>query len=85
MERLAKTLPVVKLTEQQKKDLAELDSLYAAKIAERQLFLDSERAKAIDKGDEEALRQIEQQMVSSRKSLQAELEEKKDVLRQQKA
>ena len=35
MERLNKTAPVVKVTGAQKKQLAELDSKYAAKIAER--------------------------------------------------
>lgn len=85
MERLAQKSPTVKLTEEQKRQIAELESKYTAKIAEREIFLNDERAKAIDKGDAEAFQQIEKQMVSTRKSLLAELEEKKDLVRQGKA
>jgi hypothetical protein len=81
MERLNKTGPVQKLTEEQKKQLAELDSQYAAKIAEREIFLNGEMSKAVAKGDHEALQQLERQLVSDRKSLQADLEEKKEKVR----
>jgi len=84
MERLNQSSPPVKLTAQQKKDLAELESKYKAKIAERELFVGSEREKAIDKGDFEAVEQLEKQLVSDRKSLQAELGEKKEVVRRAK-
>ena len=84
MERLSKSSPGTKLTEQQKKELAELESRYRAKIAERELFVGGEREKAIDKGDFEAVEQLEKQLVSDRKSLQAELEEKKQKVRQPK-
>ena len=82
MERLNKDSPTVKLTEEQKKQMAELDSKYAAKIAEREIFLKTEIAKAVEKGDFEAMEQLEKQLVSTRKSLQVELEEKKEKLRQ---
>jgi hypothetical protein len=82
MERLNKTAPVAKLTDKQKKDLAEIDSKYAAKLAERELFLKDEFAKAVDKGDAEAMEQIQKQLNSDRKTLEAEREEKKDKLRQ---
>lgn len=81
MERLAKTQPTVKLTDEQKKDLAELDSKYAAKIAEREIFLRGQLQKAAEKGDAEEYHQIEEQLVRDRKALQAELEEKKDKIR----
>ena len=77
MERLNKTAPTVKLTAQQKKEIAELESRCAAKIAERELLLKGEIAKAVEKGDFEAVTQLEKQLVSDRKSLQADLEEKK--------
>ena len=48
MERLNKTAPTVKLTDDQKKQFADLESQCAAKIAERELFLKGELAKAID-------------------------------------
>ncbi len=81
MERLAKNAPTVKLTDAQKKELAELESKYVAKIAERELFLKGEIVKAIDKGDAEAVEQLEKQLISDRKSLRAECEEKKEKVR----
>jgi hypothetical protein len=83
MERLSKASPSVKLTNEQKKQLAELDSQCAAKIAERELFLQGEINKAIDRGDDEALAQLEKQLLSDRKSLRATFEEKKDKVRNQ--
>lgn len=81
MERLNKTSPLAKLSDQQKTQLAELDSQYAAKIAEREIFLKGELAKAAAKGDFDSMEQLEKQLVSDRKSLQAELEEKKEKVR----
>ena len=81
MERLNKTAPTVKMTAEKKKQLAELDSKYAAKIAEREIFLKDNLAAAQTKGDYEAVAQLEKQMISDRKSLHAELEEKKDKVR----
>ena len=82
MERLNKDSPTVKLTREQKKQMAELDSKYAAKIAEREIFLKTEIARSAEKGDFEAMQQLEKQLVSTRKSLQVELGEKKEKLRQ---
>jgi hypothetical protein len=82
MERLNKSAPSTKLTGEQKKQLAELDSRYAAKIAEREIFLNEKLAAASAKGDYEALAQLEKQMVSERKTFKAELEEKKEKIRQ---
>jgi hypothetical protein len=81
MERLSKGAPVAKLTDQQRKDLAELDAKYAAKVAEREIFLKGEMEKAAGKGEWEAMEQFQQQLVRDRKSLQAELEEKKEAVR----
>ncbi len=85
MERLSKASPTVKLSEEQKRQIAELESKCAAKIAERELFLKGEIVKAIDKGDEEAVGQLEKQLASDRKSLRAEFEEKKEKVRSQEA
>ena len=85
MERLNKTAPLAKLTDEKKKQLAELDSRYTAKIAEREIFLKGELAKAAQKGDFEALEQIEKQLASDRKTLQAELDKKKEKIRQSSA
>ena len=72
MERLGKSSPSAKLTAEQKKKLAELDSKYAAKIAEREIFLKGELAKAAGNADFEAMEQLERQLISERKTLQAE-------------
>ena len=84
MERLSKTAPAMKLTDSQKKEIADLESRSAAKIAERELLLESEVSKAVDKGDFEAVEQIKRQLVSDRKSITADLEEKKAKVREQK-
>jgi len=83
MERLNKSAPAVKLTAEQKKEIAELESKCAAKIAERELLVKDEIAKAIDRNDAEAVAQLEKQLVSDRKSLHADLEEKKARVRAQ--
>lgn len=85
MERLSKASPSVKLTDHQKKQLADLESQCAAKIAERELFIQGEIVKAIDKGDSEAVAQLEKQLVSDRKSLRTEFDEKKEKIRGQGA
>ncbi len=82
MERLNKTAPTVKLTDQQKRELADLESQCAAKIAERELFLKGEMAKAMEKGDAETLEQLEKQLASDRKTLRADFEAKKDKVRE---
>ena len=82
MERLSTSAPVQKLTAEQKRQLAELDSLFAAKVAEREIFLKGEMAKAAEKGEYEALEQLQKQLASDRKSLAVELEEKKEKVRQ---
>ena len=81
MERLNQSTPTKKLNEDQKKEIAELESQYAAKIAGREVFLKTEIQKAIERADAEALEQLEKQLVNERKALQAELEEKKDKVR----
>ena len=82
MERLGKASPAVELSAQQKKEMAELESRCRAKIAERELFIKGEIVKAVDRGDAEAVEQLEKQLLSDRKSLRAECEEKKDKVRQ---
>jgi hypothetical protein len=80
MERLNKTTPTVKLSTAQKKELAELESQYAAKIAAREIALKSEMAGAAD--DVEKENALRDQLATDRKKLQAELEAKKERVRQ---
>jgi hypothetical protein len=83
MERLNKTAPAAKLTGKQKKQLAELDSRYTAKIAEREIALKGEMAKVA--GDFEKEKSLREQLVHERKKLQAELEDKKEQVRRDSA
>jgi len=82
MERLNKQSPGIKLTADQKKQIAELDSRYAARIAEREIGLKSAIDKAAAEGDIALAEELEQQLASERRKLQAELEEKKEAVRQ---
>jgi hypothetical protein len=84
MERLGKTAPAVRLTAAQKKELAELDSKYTAKIAEREIALKDEITKAAVAGDVEKVESLQQQLVKERKSLQVEMAEKKEQVRRAK-
>jgi hypothetical protein len=84
MERLNKTSPTVKITAAQKKELAELDSKYAAKVAEREIALKTEMDKATAAGDGELLQKVQRQLADDKRKLQSELEDKKDRIRQSK-
>ena len=85
MERLNKNSPSVKLTDAQKKQLAELDSKYTAKIAEREIALKDEIAKATAAGDAEKMEQLQQQLAQERKKIQSDLEDRKELVRQGRA
>jgi hypothetical protein len=80
MERLSKTAPVTKLNDAQKKQIAELEAKYKAKIAQREIALTDEIASATGMGDFEKVETLQQQLVKERKSLHAELEEKKSAV-----
>ena len=84
MERLNKNSPTAKLNDAQKKELAELDSVYAAKIAEREIFLKGELTKAREQGDFETFQSLEKQLSADRNNLRADLEEKKTRVRERK-
>ena len=83
MERLAKTSPSVKLSERQKKELAELDSQSAAKVAEREIALNGEIARLREAGEFEKIAEVDQRLVHERRSILAQLEEKKEKVRMQ--
>lgn len=82
MERLNRAAPAPKLSEAQKKQLAELDAKYAATLAGREIAMQGEIAKTAASGDPEKTEAVRQQWVKERQSLQAELEEKKEQIRQ---
>jgi hypothetical protein len=78
MERLNKSAPVAKLSTDQKKQIAELDSKYKAKIAERELALTEDINKAAAAGEFEKVEELQQRLIQERKFLQAELEVQKE-------
>ena len=81
MERLQKASPSPSLTDEQKKELAEIDSKYQAKIAEKELFLRDQIRKAQTEGKADDIDSIQKQLVSEIRRLQEECESKKEKLR----
>jgi ribosome-associated translation inhibitor RaiA len=81
MERLEKQSPTAKLTDAQKAEITEQESLFKAKKAEKELFLQGEIAKAEAKGDYEAIGQLQQQLARELRRLDEDLEEKKEKVR----
>jgi hypothetical protein len=81
MERLQKASPSFTLTDDQKKELADVDSKYRAKIAERELFLKEQIRKAQIEGKSEDIESLEKQLTSETRRLQEECETKKEKLR----
>ena len=82
MEKLEKQSPTSKLSERQKAEIAEIDSLYRAKIAEREVFLRDQIAKTTETGDAAAVAEIEQQLSSELRRLQEECKRKKEAVRE---
>ena len=70
-----------KLTEEQKAKLSELSKVYEAKIADKELFLNGEIAKAEAAGEFDQIEQLTKQLASERKVLEEELEQKKNEVR----
>ena len=81
MERLEKTQPSIALSETQKKQLADVDSTYRAKIAERELVLRDEIRKAQTTGNLEDVEKLEKQLTSEIARLREDCEAKKEKLR----
>lgn len=81
MERLEKSAPTIKLTAAQKARIAEIDSLYTSKIAERETFLQGELAKVLSREDAAEAEMIQAQLARDVKALRLEWEEKKEKAR----
>ena len=81
MDRLQKASPSLSLTEEQKKELAEIDSKYRAKIAEKELFLRDQIRKAQTEGKVDQIDSLEKQLASDVRRLQEECETNKEKLR----
>ena len=81
MERLQQSSPSLSLTEEQKKELAEIDSKYRAKIAEKELFLRDQIRKAQTEGKADDIDSLEKQLASDVRRLQEECEASKEKMR----
>jgi hypothetical protein len=77
MARLEKKEPTAKLSESLKAELAEIHSLYEARVAERKVFLEGEIRKAnpVEQGD------LRRQLAGEIARLEEEREDKKERAR----
>ena len=81
MERLQKGSPTITLTPEQKVELAEIDSSFNAKIAERKIFLTDQITKAAAAGKFDDVESLEKQLTADVRRLQEDCEQKKEKLR----
>lgn len=79
MDRLNQEGPVTKMTDDQKRRLAEIDSEITAKIAEKKVFLNGEISKAGN--DPAAKESLQRQLSSELARLEEKREEKKSKIR----
>lgn len=84
MERLEKDDPggSVSLSDEQKQALADIDTKYKAKIAEREVFLEKQLLEARRSRDTDAIEQIRTQLRNERLRLEEERESAKEKVRQ---
>jgi hypothetical protein len=81
MERLQKGSPTITLTPEEKAELAEIDSSFNAKIAERKIFLTDQITKATAAGKFDDVESLEKQLTTDVRRLQEDCEQKKEKLR----
>jgi hypothetical protein len=82
MERLEKTAPTVALSNEQKQQIAEIDSNCRAKIAEKEVFLKDQIGKAQRAGKFDEVESLEKQLATDLRRIQEDCEMKKEKLRQ---
>jgi hypothetical protein len=81
MERLEKSAPTVTLTDAQKAQIAEIDSIYKARLAEKELFLQGKIREAQQSGKFDEVEALEKQLATELRRLHEDCEEKKEKLR----
>ncbi len=83
MERLNASDPEAgkPLTQEQKEALAKLDKDYAAKVAEREIFLQKQLDDALRQGNQTEAEQIRKQISLEKARLEEEKEDKKNRVR----
>lgn len=81
MERLAQSEPQVKLTDEQRAQLGEIEKKFKAKIAEKELFLSGLIEKAKATGNWGELPALQEQLAREVSRLNGDLEEAKEKVR----
>jgi hypothetical protein len=81
MERLEKESPSIKLTDDQRSQLAEIDSLYKSKMAEKELLLKDQIQREQAAGKFKEVESLQQQLSSELRRLAQECESKKESVR----
>jgi len=81
MERLERQSPTKQLSTKQKDEIAEIESACRARLAERELFLNGEIAKALAAGKPEDVESLQNQLAMDTRRLNDECETKKAKVR----
>ena len=81
MERLEKKAPSLSLSPEQKAQIAEIDSTFKARIAERELFLKGQIEQAREAGKLEEADTLQKQLAIDVRRLQEDAEAKKEKTR----
>jgi hypothetical protein len=84
MERLESKSPTATLTPKQKERIAEVEAVAQSKIAEKELFLKEQIAKALASGDGASALQLEQQLAMETRRIQSDAEAKRAAIREEK-
>ena len=82
MERLERQSPSKQLSEKQKREIAEIESTCRARLAEREVFLQGEIAKAEAAGKTEDAESLRGQLAMDVRRLNDECESKKAKVRE---
>jgi hypothetical protein len=82
MERLERQAPTRQLSEKQKSEIAEIESTYRARLAERELFLKGEIAKSLAAGKIDEADSLQKQLAMDTRRLNEECETKKTKARE---
>jgi hypothetical protein len=82
MERLERQAPSRQLTAEQKSAIAEIESVYKARIAERELLLKGEIEKAMAAGKFDEVDSLQKQLAMDTRRLTDECETKKAKARE---
>ncbi|MBL9207445.1 MAG: hypothetical protein JNN01_20355 [Opitutaceae bacterium] len=85
MERLNKSDPTSgkKLTPEKKARLAEIDTIYKGKIAEREIFLKKQLEETLADGKYDEAEKVRAQIAAERSRLEEEREEEKERVRRE--